>query len=208
MKPLEKVFFIALAISIVGFIYISFPSSASENTITSSNESTKEAILLEPEIDWKKRYFELFDLYKDLKGKHLELWEELRDQEKNINIYLNHAVIEDCNVLRTRNYDRVENYLKVTDSMYPCIDNSKHDKIYLKNIPFDELKTGDVVMYKKDVNKPCTNGKEEEINCIVHRIVIELKNPKAYITKGDSNNYFDEILVEKNNYLGLVVWVE
>ena len=78
-----------------------------------------------------------------------------------------------------------------TGSMTPKI--KKGDVVLIdKKYKYESLKEGDVIAFKKDNY------------IIVHRIIKKLKtnNSYAYYTKGDANNSIDDILIEKNIYVG------
>ena len=78
-----------------------------------------------------------------------------------------------------------------TGSMTPKI--NKGDVVIIdRKYNYESLKVGDVIAFKKDNY------------IIVHRIVkrIKVNNSYAYYTKGDANNSIDDILIEKNIYVG------
>lgn len=78
-----------------------------------------------------------------------------------------------------------------TGSMTPKI--KKGDVVLIdKKYNYESLKEGDVIAFKKDNY------------IIVHRIIKKIKtnNSYAYYTKGDANNSIDDILIEKNIYVG------
>ena len=78
-----------------------------------------------------------------------------------------------------------------TGSMTPKI--NKGDVVIVdRKYKYESLKIGDVIAFKKDNY------------IIVHRIVkkIKVNNSYAYYTKGDANSSIDDILIEKNIYVG------
>ena len=78
-----------------------------------------------------------------------------------------------------------------TGSMTPKI--KKGDVVIIdKKYKYESLKEGDVIAFKKDNY------------IIVHRIIKKIKtnNSYAYYTKGDTNDSIDDILIEKNIYVG------
>ena len=78
-----------------------------------------------------------------------------------------------------------------SDSMAPLL--QRGDYIVVKKIPFSQIKIGDVVaMYLKKLDES-----------VVHRIVGK-KNSQEYMTRGDNNYFYDNWVLNKNNYLGLV----
>ena len=84
-----------------------------------------------------------------------------------------------------------------TDSMVPAI---KVNSIVFTNkkVSFDELKVGDIIVYKYDPVMANDYYGSEEIN-IIHRI-IEINN-KGVIVKGDNNAYEDPYTVTADMYV-------
>lgn len=78
-----------------------------------------------------------------------------------------------------------------TGSMTPKI--NKGDVVIIdRKYNYESLEEGDIIAFKKDNY------------IIVHRIIkkIKINNSYAYYTKGDANNSVDDILIEKNIYVG------
>ena len=88
-------------------------------------------------------------------------------------------------------YFKYHAFAIATGSMTPKI--KKGDVVLIdKKYNYESLKEGDVIAFKKDNY------------IIVHRIIKKIKtnNSYAYYTKGDANNSIDDILIEKNIYIG------
>ena len=78
-----------------------------------------------------------------------------------------------------------------TGSMEPKI--KKGDVVVIdRKYNYDSLKEGDVIAFKKDNY------------IVVHRIVkkLEINNSYIYYTKGDANSSIDDIIIEKNIFVG------
>lgn len=78
-----------------------------------------------------------------------------------------------------------------TGSMTPNI--NKGDVVIIDTkYNYESLKEGDVIAFKKDNY------------IIVHRIIkkIKINNSYVYYTKGDANNSIDDVVIEKNIYVG------
>ena len=74
-------------------------------------------------------------------------------------------------------------------SMYPTIDSGS--VTFCKNIPFDNVSVGNIVVYRTIINN--------SIKLVQHRVIARSAN-YLYV-KGDNNNYVDPVLVTKNNYV-------
>jgi signal peptidase I len=77
------------------------------------------------------------------------------------------------------------------DSMWPLI--SKEDKIYIKYKKFQELKVGEIILFK-----------DKEF--ILHRIYKITDN--QLVTKGDNNNENDLKLIKEKDYYGILIKID
>ena len=89
---------------------------------------------------------------------------------------------------------RYSPYSILSNSMYPNLE--KGDLIIIDKCKIQTLKIGDIIQYKQEGKK------------IVHRIVDILdENGETYIiTKGDNNFHVDEIKVNKDIFVGKVIF--
>lgn len=86
-------------------------------------------------------------------------------------------------------------YSILSNSMYPYIE--KGDIVIIEKCDYDTLKIGDIVQYRQ-IDK-----------IIVHRIVEEIyseNGERYFVTKGDNNDFEDEIKVNENIFLGKVIF--
>ncbi len=84
-------------------------------------------------------------------------------------------------------------YKVVSKSMVPIL--AEGDLVFLKEIPFNNLKLGDIV------------GIRTEKKLYIHRIVSNKTLENEYKLKGDNNLYKDNIHLNINNYVGKAVYV-
>lgn len=84
-------------------------------------------------------------------------------------------------------------YKVVSKSMTPVL--CEEELVFLKKIPFEYLKVGDIVGIRTDQKM------------YVHRIVSTQKFGNTYILKGDNNLCTDNIELNANNYIGKAVYV-
>ena len=137
-----------------------------------------------------------------------------------------------CFILPANGY--IINTTKGTNSMYPVL-IGKSLIIENKNIPFEDLKVGDIITYwervgpyffqshyrspwgKTDEPEPTPTPaplyKDEGIDysprdSIVHRIIEVIDGPgdRALICQGDNNPKANPFPVMKSGYIGKVVW--
>lgn len=89
-----------------------------------------------------------------------------------------------------------------TGSMKPTFDENNY--LCVKNIPFEEVREGDIILYK--LNKPITLG-NIVIEIICHRVWRRSSGGSILLAKGDANSWVDETFITKEMYLGVVVGI-
>jgi hypothetical protein len=72
------------------------------------------------------------------------------------------------------------------------------------NVPFDQLKQGDVVRYLNPWMTPAANDNGYRINSIIHRLVRK-DIFGHWVAKGDNNDTEDMGIVTPNNYMGKII---
>lgn len=84
----------------------------------------------------------------------------------------------------------IEEFSGIGDSMIPLIKSGT--MINIQRIPYKNLKSGMVVVYKKD-----------QFVYVCHVLVRETVN--GWVAKGTNNEYEDDTFVVDSNYMGVVV---
>ena len=98
------------------------------------------------------------------------------------------------NIIKARIQQGIDVEINVIGiSMYPTLKNGT--KVIVKRANVDEIKVGDIAVYKHWKN-----------NFTIHRIisVINENGKVLFQTKGDHNSYIDEYLIAEEEILGVV----
>jgi len=101
----------------------------------------------------------------------------------------------------TRSQDDI--FLIEGDSMLPSINNGS-TVVIDRNVSFNNLKVGDVVIFMAKVNTEYGTGRQNFIQQLVaHRLIRKIDS--GFITKGDNNTFIDATICNSSNYLGKVI---